>query len=98
MVRLDRQKKVWLVDGGSDRLLIEVSCGLIGPSTWLGWGGFSWRNVLSLVPGIRDDPSVRDFLAGGREEGRPIMAPGSGLTGIWYVDLYFYLCSYPHKC
>ena len=54
--------------------------GLTGPSTWLGWGGFSWRSVLSLVPGIWEDPSVRDLLAVGREKGRLIMAPGSSLT------------------
>ena len=30
---------------------------------WLGRGGFSWRSVLSLVPGIQEDPSVRDLLA-----------------------------------
>ena len=35
--------------------------GLTGPSTWLGRGGFSWRSVLSLVPGIWEAPSVRDF-------------------------------------
>ena len=39
---------------------------------WLGWGGFSWRSVLSLVPGIWEAPSVRDFphLQQG-VEGRP---------------------------
>ena len=47
---------------------------------WLGWGSFSRRSVLSLVSGIWEDPSVRDLLASGREEGRPVMAPGSSLT------------------
>ena len=28
----------------------------------LGLGGFSWRSVLSLVPGIWEAPSIRDFL------------------------------------
>ena len=33
---------------------------LIGLSMRLGRGGFSWRSVLSLVPGIWEAPSVRD--------------------------------------
>ena len=42
-----------------------------------GVGRLQRRSVLSLVPGIREPPSVRDLLAGRREkEGRPIMAPG----------------------
>ena len=32
---------------------------------WLGWGGFSWQSVLSLVPGIWEAPSVRDLGGGG---------------------------------
>ena len=32
--------------------------------------------MLPLVPGIWEDPSVRDLLAGGREEGQLIMAAG----------------------
>ena len=50
--------------------------GLIGPSAWLGWGGSSWRSVLSLVPGIWEAPSLRDFPRREGEEGRPIMARG----------------------
>ena len=43
-------------------------------------GGFSWQSVLSLVPGIREDPSVRDLLTGRRERrGGPSWAPGSDL-------------------
>ena len=44
---------------------------------WLGWGGFSWRSVLSLVPGVWEAPSVRGVPRHWEgEEGRPIMAPG----------------------
>ena len=44
---------------------------------WLGWGGFSWRSVLSLVPGIWEAPSISDFPHQWEgEEGWPIMAPG----------------------
>ena len=44
---------------------------------WLGWGGFSWRSVLSLVSGIWEAPSIRDFPRQQEgEEGRPIVAPG----------------------
>ena len=53
----------------------------------LGRGGFSWPSVLSLVPGIREDPSVRDLLAGGRERrGGPSWPPGSDLTGVFMVN------------
>lgn len=48
---------------------------------------FSWRSMLSLVPGIWKAPSVRDFprpRAG--EKGRPIMVPGSSLTVILFHD------------
>ena len=43
-----------------------------------GAGGFSWQSVLSLVPGIWEAPSLRDFprCRWEGEEGRPIMAPG----------------------
>ena len=44
-----------------------------------GAGGFSWQSVLSLVPGIWEAPSVRDFHQREGQKGRPIMAPGSGL-------------------
>ena len=41
-----------------------------------GVGRFSWRSVLSLVPGIWEAPSLRDFPHQGEgEEGWPIMAP-----------------------
>ena len=43
--------------------------GLTGPSMWLGWGAFSQRSVLSLLPGICEDPSVRDLLASGERRG-----------------------------
>ena len=40
---------------------------MIGLSMRLGWGGFSWWSVLSLVPGIWEDPLLGTFwLAGGR--------------------------------
>ena len=60
----------------------KVSRGLTGPSTWLGWGGFSWRSVLSLVPGIWESPSIRDLPPGGgeRERGGPSWPPGCDLT------------------
>ena len=41
-----------------------------------GVGGFSWRTVLSLVPGIWEAPSLGTSPAGGGGKGRPIMAPG----------------------
>ena len=48
---------------------------------WLGWGGFNWRSVLSLVPGIWEAPSLKDLPRRREgEEGRPIMAAGAGLT------------------
>ena len=62
------------MDRGSDRW--PGRRGLTGPSTWLGWGGFSRRSVRPLVPGVCEAPSVRDFPAAPAEgeEGRPIMA------------------------
>ena len=37
--------------------------------------------MLSLVPGIWEDPSIRELLAGGRERrGDPSWPPGSDLT------------------
>ena len=46
-----------------------------------GWGSFSWRGVLSLVPRIWEAPFIRDFPRRQEgEEGQAIMALGSGLT------------------
>ena len=62
-------KKVRLVNGGSDR-----SPG--GVVAWLGWGGFSWRSVLPLVPGIWEAPSARDFTRWRKRGGAAHHGPG----------------------
>ena len=57
-----------LVEGGLNRLPVRPSRAdgflYAAGAGWLmqlGQGGFSWWSVLSLVPGIWEAPSVRDF-------------------------------------
>ena len=71
-------------DGQARWTGVRIGRGLTGPSTWLGWGGFSWQSVLSLVPEIWEAPSVRDLPPAhpwwGRERAAHHDPPGSDLT------------------
>ena len=88
MVRVDRPKKVRLVNGGLDR---SPGRGVAGWQVLLcGWGGAAlagevcchWsRGSERLLP---LGTSIR------REEGRPIMVPGSGLTCVCVSNQYIY--------
>lgn len=53
---------------------------LTGPSTWLRVGQLSWQNVVSLVLGIWEAPSVRDLPRRRGEKEWPHHGPGSEHT------------------
>lgn len=80
IVRLDHPKSIWLVNGGSDRLLFhEVSRGLISPATGCGGAALACEMCCPWSPGSGRILPLGTFCRR-REEGWPIMAPGSGLT------------------
>ena len=79
MVRLDSPKKVWLMDSGSDR---SPGRGVAGSQVLLhGWGGVALAGEVCChwSPGSGRRLPLGTSPASGREEGRPIVAPGSAL-------------------